>query len=66
MDKIKINGSVVNIVRGSVTGAWFQVDSVENFGVPVSQHSFVNGQLALEHMKKGGKVRTSGNVYEAA
>lgn len=67
MNRIKINGVVVNIVRGSLTGAFFQVDHPENKGVPVAQHSFGhNAAACVRHIQDGGKVRTSGNVYEKA
>ena len=67
MNRIKINGVIVNVVRGSLSGAYFQVDSATSKGAPVSQHSFgSNAHLAASHIERGGSVRTSGNVYEKA
>lgn len=64
MNRIKINGVTVNVVSGFVGGVWFHVDSPENPRVPVAQHHL--DRAAAEHIKNGGKVRTSGNVYEKA
>jgi hypothetical protein len=67
MQKIKINGVIVNVVRGSLSGAFFQVDSPENPGVPVAQHSFgLSAPFTAAHIERGGSVRTSGNVYARA